>query len=251
MLIGDSHTNHLTPGFMGNARFKGAPILSIGATQPTLDVDVRFVSQPYDNPALYMGRIDAFYRDFIGRLDPAKPRYAVLSALWPIFSDDGEQVPVRRLIMARDDAERALKPQALFVRGLDRFISLLESKNIQVVIALDLPAMPSERAAKACLIPRLGSPASATPCAFLPAEAGSAKGMMAVVKSLQATHPQLKVFDPVPDFCPGGACRSVDQDGHILWRDSNHLSEKGSAFYAAAFEKWAEVNWPEVLPGSP
>ena len=63
------------------------------------------------------------------------------------------------------------------------------------------------------------------------------------MRRLEALYPRMKVFDPTPVMCPGPTCLFREGDG-FLYRDSDHLSVRGSTFLAQALLRWLSIATP-------
>ena len=248
MLIGDSHANHLYPGLVSNENFKDKSILNVGGTIPVLDVDRQTTYQFYDNPYNYMPEIDEYYRELVAQSPQTK--YVILSALWPNFVN-GQQWGQRYRFHARKPSEAGLTDLELFTNGLDRFISFLEKNGKRVVIALGVPIISDERTVMACLIPRplskLNEYIFDYHCKIKVEKSWALEDMKSILTHLEHSHPNLKIFDPTPAFCPNDECATFDEKGILLRRDMGHLSVRGSELFAEFFVKWATLNFPEIL----
>ena len=55
-----------------------------------------------------------------------------------------------------------------------------------------------------------------------------------LISELQKTFPRLKVFDPFPYLCDSTACYAMN-DGHLFYRDHDHLSAAGAEYLSAKF----------------
>ena len=62
----------------------------------------------------------------------------------------------------------------------------------------------------------------------------------ALIKKLTVTHPKLRVYDPLSTFCDPDYCY-IEKNGTLIYRDSHHLSLKGSSSYAMDFLVWLQA----------
>ncbi|CDZ76231.1 O-acetyltransferase OatA [Legionella massiliensis] len=66
-----------------------------------------------------------------------------------------------------------------------------------------------------------------------------------ILNKVLKDYPQVEVFDPLKYFCDSQWCYAT-KNGNALYFDHNHLSVKGSEFYAESFVK----EFPSLLPNS-
>ena len=120
------------------------------------------------------------------------------------------------------------KPE-LFEIGLDNAVAALEGAGKEVVILLDVPELP--------FFPRdcLRQQGSCTLATSTVLERQAV--MRQIVDRIQARHPKVRVYDTLGLFCGAETCR-FEIDGRIIYRDSHHLSEWGSAYVARNFFEW-------------
>jgi hypothetical protein len=59
----------------------------------------------------------------------------------------------------------------------------------------------------------------------------------ALLAKLLVAHPQLASFDPLDAICDGQRC-AIKIEDMLLYRDSHHLSFRGSQRVARAFLAW-------------
>jgi hypothetical protein len=68
--------------------------------------------------------------------------------------------------------------------------------------------------------------------------------------SLEAAHPNVHVFDPAAVLCSDGVCRTHDSSGELLYRDRDHLSERGVGQLAEPLASWLQTHG-FLAPGKP
>jgi peptidoglycan/LPS O-acetylase OafA/YrhL len=124
----------------------------------------------------------------------------------------------------------------LLYQGLDRAIAALERAGKRVVVVLDIPELPF--VPRACLARSALLPPALTACE-LPVSVVQRRqlGPRQLVAKLTQAHPALLVFDPLETLCTAGTCR-IQRDGHLVYRDSHHLSAWGSQQLARVFLAW-------------
>src|SRR5262249_4956144 len=118
-------------------------------------------------------------------------------------------------------------------RGLEQTVERLERSGKRVIAFLDVPELPFSP--RAC-IARLGAPKSncMVSRASVLDRQHDARALMA---KLAAAHPRVLVFDPLDFMCDGDTCH-VELDDALLYRDSHHLSIRGSERLARLFFGW-------------
>jgi len=249
LVLGSSHANHLYPGLAERPELSRQSILSLGACDPVDRITFRSSVANTVSPCLDGRNLTG--NAFIQGIVSASPsvRYALLSASWPSFGDDGavEAFPdgSRWSIDATDAPDQKRSEFERYLTALSRYVSFLEGRHIAVILAFDTPLLAYDprdcldirpfpkRPRKDCLIPR-------------DAELARQRSFRRLTAQLVASHPTVKIFDPLPAFCGPSVCNMV-RGGEVLLRDPNHLSVAGSRVFAASFVEWARANAPELL----
>ena len=62
----------------------------------------------------------------------------------------------------------------------------------------------------------------------------------AIIIDIQRAHPKLKVFDPLPYLCTQNEC-IVGNETTLYYRDSHHLSYRGSQYLSKPLLKWLDT----------
>ena len=76
--------------------------------------------------------------------------------------------------------------------------------------------------------------------------------MARLFAGLEAAHPNVHVFDPAAVLCGDGVCRTHDSSGELLYRDRDHLSERGVGRLAEPLTAWLQTRGllaPQMPPG--
>jgi peptidoglycan/LPS O-acetylase OafA/YrhL len=249
LLLGSSHANHLYPGLAERRELSRQSLLSLGACDPVDRLTFRS-SEPNTVSACLNGE-NLTGNAFIQGIVSASPsiRYALLGASWPSFGDDGALEAFadgsRWHIDETDGRDEKRSEFERYLAGLSRYVSFLEGRHISVILAFDTPLLAYDprdcldirpfpkRPRKDCLIPR-------------DAELARQRSFRRLAAQLVASHPTVKIFDPLPTFCGPAVCEMV-RGGEVLMRDQNHLSVAGSRVFAESFVQWARANAPELL----
>lgn len=116
----------------------------------------------------------------------------------------------------------------LFYYGLNKAIGKL-IRNKKVILSLDVPELPFFP--KDCV--RFNLLCSLKNSDFLARQ----KSHRVMVERLLKDYPQLLIYDPSSIFCNQGNCFYMDNDV-VMYRDSHHLSLRGSKIYANQFLNW-------------
>ncbi|MHC2573960.1 peptidoglycan/LPS O-acetylase OafA/YrhL [Rhizobium leguminosarum] len=219
ILLGDSYANALVAGLVTNPATKGEVILSYSSCDP---------SDSTDNPEI---RPQCEAQNKIISETPSI-RYAIIETKWPRFDSAGRLVDLFTGTAAYDT------PWAPRYRdGLDRRISLLESKGIKVFVFGPKPeidyepkycfARPFKEPAKDCQLPEAGVQEQQ-------------RELSAVLSDVLAKHPNVTLFDPNQLLCMDGLCSLKSPDGLPMLRDKVHYSQYGSALAIDRFVKQAQ-----------
>jgi len=118
-----------------------------------------------------------------------------------------------------------------FYTGLKRTVDFLESRNIDVVITLDIPELVTFPAD--CLKNQIG-------CNFSKSDVLSRQVVLRnKINELAASSANVRVFDSLDVFCrdSSDSC-SILFEGRSLYRDSHHLTHYGSLKYGEIFSLW-------------
>ncbi|MFN9645046.1 MAG: acyltransferase family protein, partial [Cyanobacteriota bacterium] len=62
------------------------------------------------------------------------------------------------------------------------------------------------------------------------------RAIAAMLARVEASQANVHVFDPALTLCPDGECRTLDGQGELLWRDRDHLNERGALRLARPLE---------------
>jgi peptidoglycan/LPS O-acetylase OafA/YrhL len=220
MLLGDSHANSLFPGLTQIDR--PLRVVGVGACGPFEAVE-QVVSRNADKH-MCTGKDYVAVNERILDTVPSI-RVVVLSAFWRPYitgevANDREREEWGSLnLIAKRPEEKELSRFDLVVNGLARTVAYAESLGKTVVFVRDVPDLAEElrtycKLDRDCSIPRAEVDAKQT----LENE---------LLKRLLKRHPDVRVFDPLPELCDADACYLM-KDGHLLYRDHHHLSLDGS-----------------------
>jgi len=122
---------------------------------------------------------------------------------------------------------------AKYARALRETLTRLQAAGKQVVLVRDIPLLSFEPTSCVKLRPlRLSGQEIRTPCAIpRPAFEAASAISRRVLASVLKDFPNVKVFDPSRYLCDDTQCWAM-RDGAMLYRDTNHVSARGSAVLA-------------------
>ena len=123
----------------------------------------------------------------------------------------------------------------MMFRGLDRAITVLENASKRIVLFIDVPALPFQPAdcVDRPLMKRTQERCSVSRAAVLEQQAT----LRTMMQRLAQAHPRLRTFDPLSSLCEVDTC-AIKHGDMLVYRDSDHLSLRGSAFLAGHFLTW-------------
>lgn len=146
---------------------------------------------------------------------------------------------------------------AAYERALDSLARALAAKQASLLIVADVPRFPELHVDHNLCVQQWFRPWLPTDCRRplrtpLAAHHLDHQALRQMFAALQARHPNVHVFDPAIPLCPGGTCASLDQQGRLLYRDRDHLNERGVLRLAAPLEVFLQRWVPGVKPdGAP
>ncbi|MBP5958557.1 acyltransferase [Pseudomonas anatoliensis] len=223
-LVGDSHADDKFPGIVARDTQRSWILLANNSCPPVLGVSV-VGSQPDCSR-----RMEAIF----GWLQQQEGvRVVVLSFFGGYFlptkyaADHVKSGLGPGFVKISMDGVEGLSYADMFKAGLDNAISRLEGSGKRVVVNIDAPELPWFP--RDCLRNPLMNCTLTRPDVL--ARQGELRRML---EALQAKHPKLEVYDPLGVFCENDVC-SISKGGVLLYRDSHHLSERGSRIYAEDF----------------
>lgn len=117
-----------------------------------------------------------------------------------------------------------------FEQGLNDTIQLLQRANKQVILFVDVPELPFFP--KDCFRNPLLN------CTLRKKEVELRQyEQRQMIQRLKAHNSNLLIFDPIQLFCKGAECTYYNHEA-ILYRDSHHLTLKGSEVFGKYFVEW-------------
>jgi peptidoglycan/LPS O-acetylase OafA/YrhL len=140
----------------------------------------------------------------------------------------GKRGPEITKISSKDSSKASRTD--IFFNGLNSTVDILEKSGKQVILMIDVPELP--------FLPRDCYRSPYKKCQLTRSEAElRQREQRALITKLKQQHPLLRVFDPINLICPKDFCLFQNED-LIIYRDSHHLSLRGSDLYAQYFLAW-------------
>jgi peptidoglycan/LPS O-acetylase OafA/YrhL len=173
--------------------------------------------------------------------DGLKPEFAVIANRWTKYVDPQEQTgDVIELGWTSEDSPAA-NQREFFLSALKRTVSELRAAGVRRILVLgpvpEFQADPSSCVVRATtygvdVVKRCGQPKSDV-------ERLTARSS-APLKQAIGTSEDIQLIDMVAPLCDETTCRPFQQDGEVLYGDTNHLNERGAkrtaTWHAQAFE---------------
>ena len=220
LLLGNSFTNQLYPGFAQNPKLSHHSVLSIGTCS---------VGENGSNN------------------DPRNPCYGSRQKEQADFIDEIIKVTPSLEFVILDGLRK--KPTAEYISSILDRISFLERQGLQVIVFV--PHIQPDFHPKACFVTPLKY--TLRDCLISSSERQSIlDNFNPLIEAVEASKSNALVFDQNDVFCDrmDGKCSFV-RDGLPLHRDSSgHTSEYASILLQNYFTKWAQINLPSIFDNS-
>lgn len=130
---------------------------------------------------------------------------------------------------------------AAYGRALVALADTLAGRDIALLIVAPVPRFLDLRIDRVLCVrqwfrPWLPAACHARLAQSLASHQADHRGIAALLASLEASHANVHVFDPALTLCPDGMCRTLDATGERLWRDRDHLEDRGAVRLAQPLE---------------
>jgi peptidoglycan/LPS O-acetylase OafA/YrhL len=218
-VIGDSHAYHLMPGLLAEAPERGWLLLANSSCPPLVGVKVIF-------PGANCGTKDQVLLTHVS----AMPVETVVLAFFGSYAldtnvaaDDVRGSGPRETVFDYPGSNKA----ELLLKGLEAAVTMLHDKHVVLVLDVpELPFMPRDCLARAGAAPQIAD------CSVRRSDVlQRQRQLREAFAELAARHANVRVFDPLDLLCSADRC-AVDRGNMMLYRDSNHLSDRGSRIVA-------------------
>jgi len=136
------------------------------------------------------------------------------------------------------DEFRSVNKPELFYLGLEKTVREIESHGKSIIVIIDVPELPF--LPRDCIRSTLFG--GSDNCRLTTSEvAGRQRNLRGMLRRLVDAHPKVRVYDPLGMFCDEQNC-NFETSEILLYRDSHHLSLRGSALFAENFLRWISLN---------
>ena len=242
VMIGDSHSNMFVPAV--REAYPKSSILQIGGSACTYLRNTEFWN---DNRRAWRGNCPQLIGGAF-RAITSRTRVVILIARMPMYTATPAEYARTFDFVSPKHFESPDFPGAssaeVYERALIRDLAFLLESQRQVVLMLPVPAL--DFSPRSCVSVRpvdRWRPARAAASCRNPraiVESSQAASRELVARAAQAlASPNLHVVDPMDALCDADACHAVI-DGHLMYRDDNHLSIEGSRYV------WSRIEPQEV-----
>jgi len=127
----------------------------------------------------------------------------------------------------------------LFYFGLDKTVRALEMYNKQIIVIIDVPELPFMP--RDCIERPLSLGRNNNCNLSVVTAHDRQKELREVLIKLAEAHPRMRVYDSFNLLCDKENC-SFEKDDMLFYRDSHHLSFRGSNVFSNDFISWMSQN---------
>ena len=235
---GDSHADHLFPGVVNDTQ-RGWLLIGQSSCPPLMGMGIHQVNKSDEceekNAAILQALIDTPSIHTV----VLAARGAFYIAQEPLSADaTGPNDPANWRIESDDPADKDANKKTRYERGILRSIEALEKAGKQVVLFIDVPEL--DFLAVRCMPrpTRFLTPDTTDACRMPKSTAlRNVADYHAAMDWVRQQRPSIRVYDPYAQLCDEQFCYA-GRDGVLLYRDSNHLSQRGSQKVMADFIRW-------------
>ncbi len=229
-VFGDSHAEHIYPGLAQSEQNQSWLLVGHNSCPPVNGIDV-------EGTVLHCRERTEEITRSLARMESIQ--VVVLSFFGGYFLDS--DVAADHLanhagpttISIRSNETTLSGKKDLFFFGLDRTIAILEKAGKKVVVVVDVPELPFFPRDKLRYI-MIKNESGQTASLAKSSVVNRQSQLRAGIAQLKIAHPALLIYDPMEFLCDDTACHIVIDDV-LIYRDSHHLSSRGSMFFARKF----------------
>ncbi|HSY91935.1 MAG TPA: acyltransferase family protein [Candidatus Binatus sp.] len=234
LLVGDSHAEALYHGLAPAYAQRSQTVMNLG--EPGC---VPF----YDTESYTLGmRQERDCRPIVNRMldfatSTPSVRTIILSVRGPMnmFGRELDADPTGPTkVISWDGAPKNSSQADIFAAAFRNTVSRLSASGKDVVLFVDWPELGFDP--RSCLPRPVPLFSHVRPLCGVPRPQvdDRNRAYREVILDMQKEFGQLRVFDPLPYLCNATACYAI-RDGHLLYRDGNHLSAAGSMYLGEKF----------------
>jgi peptidoglycan/LPS O-acetylase OafA/YrhL len=233
LLIGDSHAGALYRGLAPAYAQRSQVVMNLGEAgcAPFFDTESYTLGEREERDCKSsVNRMLAF------AVSGASVHTVILAAEWPLYMTGREfgDDPGIPEIVSWEGAPKNSSQAKGFAAALRNTVAQLTAAGKNVIVFVDWPELGFD--AKSCLprpVPLFSHPRALCGVPRSQVDARD-RDYRATIFDLKKTFASLKVFDPLPYLCDREACYAM-RNGHLLYRDDNHLSAAGAKYLAEKF----------------
>ena len=234
LLIGDSHAASLYEALATSYGQRSQNLMNLGA-----DGCLPF----YDTETYTRGLRERDCRPLVNRMlefatSTATVRTIILSARGPMnmtgaeFGEDAQDRPPEEIAWAGapNNSTRA----EIFAGAFRETVRRLSAAGKNVVLLIDWPELGFDP--RNCLPRPVAWFSSVRPLCGVPRSRVEARNQTYrdIIFEIKKDFSDVKTFDTFPFLCDSAVCYGMN-DGHLLYRDGNHLSAVGAAYVSGKF----------------
>ena len=234
LLIGDSHAGSLYRGLAAAYEQRSQVLINLGepGCVPFYDTETYLLGRrqvrdcrPIVNRMLAFATSSPSIRTVIFSL--RGPKYMV-------GQDFGEAAAEAPEILSWKGAPKNSSQSEIFASAFRNTVSRLSAAGKNVVLFADWPELGFDPIS--CLPRPVPLFSRVRPLCGVPRSQVDTRNRAyrEVISGMKKEFNGMRVFDPIPYLCDATACYAV-RDGHLLYRDDNHLSAAGSAYLGGEF----------------
>ena len=231
-IVGDSHAFHLFHGVAATGPQRSWLLAGNQSCPPVIGISVKDRLVDCGRLSELALRAVAADRSITTVVLAFRGSYATVATAATASATD---LPAEAAAELTDTMQPSDNNSEMMLRGLDRAVALLEASAKTVVLFIDVPELPFQprdcidrplaaRRLESCTITR----------ASVLAQQATLRG---IVQRLADGHAKMRRFDPLGTLCDARTC-AVKRGDMLVYRDSDHLSLRGSEFLARPFLEW-------------
>lgn len=219
LVWGDSHAAALMPAIESSAKLQGRPVwlYSMSACPPILSADPRQRCRDFNEQTMEQVR----------RL---QIKDVILASNWSLYVYGREDGDKKVLLNSHDNTAQA---EARMASALEARVAAIRAAGAQVWLFKEVPLQRKGAVSRLTSLSRVGrSPEGLG----RPLEEHLARQhfLGSLFDSMSAGDPGVHVIDPTPLMCEDQVC-SIEVNGHLQYKDEDHLSDAGSARLSPLF----------------
>jgi peptidoglycan/LPS O-acetylase OafA/YrhL len=229
-VFGDSHAEHIYPGLAQSDHSRNWLLVGHNSCPPVNGINV-------EGDVLHCRERSEEITRSLARMESI--RVVVLAFFGNYFLDS--DVAADHLanhigpstISIRSNETTLSGKKDLFFFGLDRTIDILEKAGKNVVVVVDIPELPffpRDKLRYIMVMNESGQSVSQAKSSVVNRQSQLRAG----IAQLKIAHPALLTYDPLEFLCDDTSCHIVIDD-ILIYRDSHHLSSRGSMLFARKF----------------